>query len=131
MIGAKGGARGRTTNLTGTAAQYTSTVNDSWGWCTYADWGAVGVPTAGSGQTIDSSYHVAGQDSYAVINQNSTTATAGTTVTMSTTAPTSGLQLAYIFFEMKPAAASGAEYFSGIMLGIERGINRGMYNRLS
>jgi len=102
-IGVTSGARGRTTNISGAAAQYSSTVNGSWGWLMYADWTASGIPTVPAGETVDASFNVSGEDSYALIKQSSTTVTAGTTVTMSTSTPTSGLQLSYAYFEIVPS----------------------------
>lgn len=103
-IGATSGARGLTTNV---SATYSSTVDGSWGWLAYADWSQSGVPTVPAGETVDCSDNVSGEDTYAVIKQNSTTATAGTSVTMSTSTPSSGLQVSYAYFEIVPPAGSG------------------------
>ena len=106
-IGANGGARGRTTNVN---TSYSSTVNGSWGWMGYADWSASGIPSVPAGEAVDSSYNVSGQDSYAVIKQTSTTASAGTSVTMSTSTPSSGTQISYVYFEIVPP--SGGTLFT-------------------
>lgn len=104
-IGATGGGRGRTTNISGTAAQYNSTRDNSWGWLSYADWTQHGTPTVSASETVDSSYDVAGEDSYAVVKNNSTTTPSGAQVTLSTSTPTASLQLSWIYFEVLPAAA--------------------------
>lgn len=109
-IGATGGGRGRTTNLSGPAAQYNSTRAASWGWVTYADWTASGIPTVPAGETVDSSYHVTGDDSHAVIKNNATTTPSGTQVTLTTSTPTSALQLSWIYFEVLPATAGTANW---------------------
>jgi len=98
-VGANGGGRGAAGVI---SDPYVSTTNNSWGWLLYADWNAAAIPTAGASQTLDDSYFIAGQDTYALIQQNATTASSGTSVTMSTTAPTSGAQTTHMYFEMKP-----------------------------
>ena len=86
---------------------YTSTTANSWGWLTYGDWAQRGVPTVPAGESVHASYNVNGEDTYALLKQNSVTATAGTRVTMSTTSPTSGAQTTHIYFEVVPAPSSG------------------------
>ena len=98
-VGAKGGGRGIFGALSGT---YTATTDNSLGWLLYADWSAKDVPTVGSNQSLLDSYTVSGQDTYAVSRQNSPAAS-GSSVTMNTTAPTSGAQTSYLYFEMVPA----------------------------
>lgn len=99
-IGASGGGRGATGAI---SDSYRSTVDNSWGWLTYGDWKQRGVPTVPSGESLHDSYNVKGEDSYALIRQNSATAAAGALVTMSTTSPASGTQTTHIFFEVVPA----------------------------
>jgi hypothetical protein len=103
-IGAQAGGRGVTTNVSQT---YTSTRDNSWGWLTYCDWAQKGVPTV-TGETVDSSYNPSGMITAAVIKKNSTTPTAGTSVTMSTSTPNSGTQITWQYFEILPPAP-GAE----------------------
>jgi hypothetical protein len=102
-VGASGGGRGAAGVISDT---YNSSVNNSWGWLIYSDWNAQAVPTAGANQTVYDSYFVNSDDTYALIQQNSTTAAAGTSVTMNTTAPTSGAQTAHLYFEMKPVSVT-------------------------
>jgi hypothetical protein len=99
-IGANGGGRGRTTNISGTAAQYNSTRDNSWGWLLYADWTQSGIPTVPAAETVDASYQVTGSDSYAVIKNNATTTPNGTQVTLTTSTPTTTLQLSWTYFEV-------------------------------
>jgi hypothetical protein len=99
-IGASGGGDGFTGQTI--SATYASTVNGSWGWLMYGDWIAQGVPTVPGDETIYDSYHINGEDSYALIDSNSTTATSGTAVTLSATAPASPTQITYIYFEVVP-----------------------------
>lgn len=101
-IGASGGGRGATGVITDS---YTSTASGSWGWLSYGDWAQKGVPTVPSTETVHASYNVAGEDTFALIKQNATTAAAGTQVTMSTTSPTSGARTTHIYFEVVPATA--------------------------
>ncbi|MFA5830250.1 MAG: putative Ig domain-containing protein [Candidatus Paceibacterota bacterium] len=102
-VGAIGGGRGATGVVSDT---YVSTANNSWGWLIYADRNAGAIPTAGSNQTVYDSYRPSWwfwyYDTYALIKRNSTTPTAGTSVTMNTTAPASGAQTAHLYFEMNP-----------------------------
>ena len=101
-IGASGGGRGATGVISDT---YTSTAAGSWGWLTTGDWAQRGVPQVPTAETVQASYNVSGEDTFALIKQNATTATAGTSVTMSTTSPTSGAQMTHIYFEVVPATA--------------------------
>jgi hypothetical protein len=103
-IGASGGGRGATGVI---SDSYTSTAAGSWGWLTTGDWAQRGVPTVPSSETVQASYNVSGEDSFAVIKQNATTSAAGTPVTMSTTAPTTGARITHIYFEVVPATAQG------------------------
>jgi hypothetical protein len=104
-IGANGGGRGRTTNINGSAAQYLSTRGESIGYLCTSDWSQSGVPTVPGTETVDASFNVAGQDTYAVIVNASSTPTTGTTVTMTTSSPGSGLTLSWLYFEVIPALA--------------------------
>src|SRR5579859_7913014 len=79
-VGKNGGGNLRTTNLSGTAAQYTSTQDGSRGWLQYADWSQQAIPTVPDGESVDSSVTIAGQNTYAVIKNATTTTTSGTTV---------------------------------------------------
>ena len=99
-VGVKGGGRGATGTVSGT---YTTTTAGSLGWLFYSDWNAQAIPTAGSGQSVYKSYLVSGQDTYAIVQQNSPSS-AGASVTMNTVAPTSGAQTSYIYFEMLPGS---------------------------
>lgn len=103
-IGASGGGRGASGVISDT---YTSTAAGSWGWLTTGDWAQKGVPNVPSNETVQASYNVSGEDTFALIKQNATTATAGTSVTMSTTSPTSGARITHIYFEVVPATAQG------------------------
>jgi hypothetical protein len=98
-VGNTAGAWGPTTNISGTV--YNSSVNDSWSWLIYNDWNAEAVPTVPSGETVYGSYTNIALTA-AVIENNSVTATSGTAVTLGTSTPTSGVELAWIAFEMKP-----------------------------
>ena len=98
-IASIGGGRGVTGAV---SASYGSQYVNSWGWLMYGDWNAAAVPTPGASQTLYDSYTVGGGSTYAVIQQNSATPTPGTTVTMNTTAPSSGTRTSYIYFEMEP-----------------------------
>jgi hypothetical protein len=102
-VGAIGGGRGASGVVSDT---YVSTANNSWGWLIYSDWDASAIPTAGSNQTVYDSYRPGSwwwyYDTYALIKRNGTTPVAGTSVTMNTTAPTSGAQIAHLYFEMNP-----------------------------
>ncbi|MBA4387616.1 MAG: hypothetical protein C0404_06515 [Verrucomicrobia bacterium] len=109
-VGAKGGGHGVAGVVSDT---YISTIDGSLGWLLYADWNVGPVPTAGSNQTVYDSYTVSNFDTYAIIKQNSVTATSGSSVTMSTTAPTSGAQISHLYFEMRPGV-SGDMMVSGI-----------------
>ena len=95
-----GGGRGATGVI---SDSYTSTASGSWGWLSYGDWAQKGVPKVPSTETVQASYNVAGEDTFALIKQNATTAAAGTQVTMSTTSPTSGARTTHIYFEVVPA----------------------------
>jgi hypothetical protein len=97
-IGASGGGRGATGVI---SDSYSSTVGNSSGWLLIADWSAQAV-TVGSGETIQDSYVVGGQISYALIQQSALTTASGTSVTMSTTAPASAAQQSHIYFEVVP-----------------------------
>ena len=103
-IGASGGGRGATGVINDS---YNATADNSWGWLIYGDWMQRGVPTVPPGESLYDSYNVNGEDTYALIRQNSTTTTAGTRVTMSTTSPTSGTRTTHIYFEVVPAASQG------------------------
>jgi hypothetical protein len=98
-VGNTAGAWDTTTNISGTV--YNSSVNNSWSWLIYADYQAGAVPTVPSGETVYSSYTNSMLTS-AVIKNNSVTATAGTAVTIGTSKPTSGDELAWLAFEMNP-----------------------------
>ncbi|MEN9913003.1 MAG: hypothetical protein RLY66_411 [Candidatus Parcubacteria bacterium] len=100
-IGAIGGGRG----VSGTVNNsYTSTRDQSWGWMVTADWKQAGIPVPGSGQSVSDPYDISGQDSYAIIQRNKVSSSAGTSVTLNTTAPTSGAQIAHAYFEMLPSS---------------------------
>ena len=103
-IGASGGGRGATGII---SDSYRSTADNSWGWLSYGDWAQRGVPAVPAAESVYDSYNVSGEDTYALIRQNNTTATAGTQVAMSTTSPTSGAQTTHIYFEVVPAAPQG------------------------
>ena len=103
-IGASGGGRGATGVITDS---YTSTASGSWGWLSYGDWAQKGVPKVPTTETVHASYNVSGEDTFALIKQNATTAAAGTQVTMSTTSPTSGARATHIYFEVVSATAQG------------------------
>ncbi len=109
-VGVSGGGRGATGVVSGT---YISTVNNSWGWLIYSDWNDQAIPTPGANQTLYDSYFVNFNDTYAIIQQNSTTASAGTSVTMNTTAPVAGAQTAYVYFEMKPVSVTTSSVIQG------------------
>ncbi len=110
-VGASGGGKGATGVINDS---YVSTANNSWGWLVYSDWHGVGIPTAGAGQTVYDSFQDVGDvTSYAIIQQNSTTASSGTSVTMSTTAPVAGAQTAHLYFEMKPVSVSTNSVIQG------------------
>lgn len=84
---------------------YTSTVANSWGWGQFTT--AVGVPAAGSGQTAEdlvTDFSFDGGDNIGTLKQNATTATPGSTVTMSITGPASLSQFAVA--EILPAAVA-------------------------
>jgi len=98
-VGKTAGAGATTTNISGT--DYNSSVNDSWSWLIYADYAAQAVPTVPSGETVYSSYTNT-MLTAAVIENNSVTATAGTAVTIKTSTPTSGVDLAWLAFEIIP-----------------------------
>jgi hypothetical protein len=98
-VGKTAGAGATATNISGT--DYNSSVNDSWSWLIYADWNANAVPTVPSGETVYSSYTNT-MLTAAVIKNNSVTATAGTSVTIKTSTPTSGVDLAWLAFEIIP-----------------------------
>lgn len=84
---------GATNTSAATSVGYTSTVNGSWGWA--VGLGGGGAPTAGTGQTLqDSDTNLDGGDGTWVIDQNATTTTAGTSVTMSVTAPATVIHFA-------------------------------------
>lgn len=87
---------------------YTSTRDTSWGWMLYGDWNAAGAPTAGTGQTVYDSYHVASTDSYALIQRDAVTSTSGSSVTLSTATPASGGNISYLLFEMMPSSTSSS-----------------------
>ncbi len=97
-IAQHGGGRGATGVI---SAGYTSSVNGSWGFLGTSDWSAQAITA--TGETIMDHYEVSGQISYSVIRKNSATATSGTSVTMTTSAPTSGANIAYIWWEVVPA----------------------------
>ena len=99
-IGASGGGRGATGVI---SDSYTSTAAGSWGWLSTGDWAQKGVPKVPATETVHASYNVAGEDTFALIKNNSVTAAAGSTVTMSTTSPTSGSRTTHIYFEVVPA----------------------------
>lgn len=101
-VGANGGGRGVAGVVSGT---YAATRNGSQGWLLYADWTAQAVPTPGANQTLYDAYTVSGQDTYVIIKQNQATPNAGTAVTLNTTTPTGGAQVAYLYFEMNPTVA--------------------------
>ncbi len=103
-IGASGGGRGATGAI---SDSYTSTANNSWGWLSYGDWAQRGVPAVPATESVFDSYNVAGEDTYALIRQNTITAAAGTQVTMSTTSPTSQARTTHIYFEVVAAAPQG------------------------
>ena len=65
------------------------------------DWNAEAVPTVHSGEAVYGSYTNIALTA-AVIENNSVTATSGTAVTLGTATPTSGVELAWLAFEMKP-----------------------------
>jgi hypothetical protein len=98
-VGKTAGAGATATNISGT--DYNSSVNDSWSWLIYADWNANAVPTVPSGETVYNSYTNT-MLTAAVIKNNSVTATAGTAVTIKTSTPTSGVDLAWLAFEIIP-----------------------------
>jgi hypothetical protein len=98
-VGNTDGAGGTTTNIKGTV--YNSSVNNSWSWLIYADWQAKAVPAVPSGETVYSSYTNT-ELTAAVIENNSVTAISGTAVTIGTSTPTSGVDLAWLAFEMVP-----------------------------
>jgi hypothetical protein len=102
-VGAVGGGSGATGTINDA---YTSTVSNSWGWLMYADWNQKVVPTAGPSQTVTDSYSVSGEDTYALVEQNGVTPSSDSSVTMSTTAPTTGAQTAHLYFEMLPSGTS-------------------------
>jgi hypothetical protein len=103
-VGAVIGGRGAVGAITDT---YMSTIDTSLGWLLYADWTQQVIPTPGANQSLLDSYTVAGQDTYALIRRTQATPSTGTSVTLSTTAPTSGAQISHLTFEMRPAVASG------------------------
>lgn len=84
FTGADPAVIGATNSGATSSIAYTSTGADSWGWSV---WLGSGAPSAGSGQTLDDSTNGTGPDgdSTAVIKQNATTPTIGTTVTNSIT----------------------------------------------
>jgi hypothetical protein len=99
-VGAIGGGHGTTGTI---SDSYSATSNGSWGWLLTADWRALAVPTVGSGESVYDSYTVGGEDTYALIQRSSITASAATPVSLSTTNPTSGAQIAHLYFEMVPS----------------------------
>lgn len=108
-IGAHGGGRGATGVI---SDGYSSTATNSWGWLLCGDWSASAAPTVPAGETVKDSEQVSGQITYALIQQSSLSGAAGSSVTMSTTAPTSGAQISHLYFEVVPAAAPPANpYF--------------------
>ncbi len=125
-VGQIGGGRGVTGVVSDT---YTSSAHGSWGWLMTADWSAGAVPTPGTGQETDDSYNVASKITDSLIKRTTTTPTAGTSVTMDTTAPVSGSQIAHLYFEMYPdpdlgytTFASSTNFFvNHTMLGIAGG----------
>lgn len=103
-VGAASGGRGATSiNVT-----YTGTAADSWGWLIYCDWNQSGLPTAGTGCTIDtaSNYNVAGAITASAIRRTTADGTVGGSINLRATAPT-GMQSSYAYFEIVPDAASG------------------------
>jgi hypothetical protein len=102
-VGASGGGNKATGVISDT---YTSTDANSWGWLLISDWSAQ-TTTVGAAETIQDSYVVGGQISYALIEQNALTSASGASVTMSTTAPTSAAQQAHIYFEVLPVPLVG------------------------
>lgn len=99
------GANGGGTGVTGTVSDpYTSTVPGSWGWLLAGEYNGQAL-TAGTSQTLKDGYSVSGAAAYGVIQQNATTASAGTTVTMSTAAPTSSAKISHLYFEVVPPAS--------------------------
>jgi hypothetical protein len=103
MIGANNKARVTSEPISTT---YTSTRDNSRGWLMYADWNALGTASAGTNQTVDAHYDVASADNYATIKQNAVTTPNGSTVTVSTSAPSGTGQVSYMYFELLPALSA-------------------------
>jgi len=98
-VGASGGGRG----VVGVFSDaYTSTADNSWGWLLTSDKNAKPVPTPGTNQTLYDSYTQSGKNTFSIIERNVITSLAGSSVPLNTTAPTSGAQIAHLYFEMIP-----------------------------
>ena len=102
---------------TGLSTSYTSTGANSWGWGATLSAGT--SPAAGTGQTFEDSitnHSFDGGDDIATLKQNSTTATVGTSVTMSITGPTNVSHIVAV--EILAAAATSVPWTSprGVVL---------------
>ncbi len=90
----------------------TTTAANSWVWANYNDYTANTAPTAGTSQTKASDIaNAADGNRYAVIRQTAVTATSGTSVTMSTTAPTADSIMAIAFEILAPSTVNAAGQF--------------------
>jgi hypothetical protein len=94
---------GASNSSAATSVAYTSTVANSWGWS--VGLGGGGTPVAGASQTLqDSDTAFDGGDGCFVVDQNATTSSAGTSVTMSVTAPSTVLH--HVAVEVLPASTA-------------------------
>lgn len=96
------GATGTGTSSTNISQNYTSTAANSWGFLAFNDWNAKGTPSAGSGNSIYSSYSNS-YTSAGTLNRQTVTGTSGSTVTLSTVTPASNTIYSYVYFEIVPA----------------------------
>jgi hypothetical protein len=111
-IGASGGNRGAAGVISDT---YVSQVANSWGWLGYNNFLVQTIPTVTSTETVYNS--TSSGDIFAVIKQNATTPTAGTSVIMSTLTPTSSSQITHLYFEVVPMVAPtipGTPTYTGV-----------------
>lgn len=90
------------------AQAYTAQATGSQGFISVADWDALAAMTAGTGCTLEGSASPGSAFTYGFARRTSADGSNGVSTSLNVTLPGTSTNLAWVYFEVKPAAAAAA-----------------------